>query len=172
MAPKIVTARQIGLKFSNQFGQMGPETDVTGHHSAGVIDKDLAHAIRLARSYHNAHAAKGWGGIGYTYMVTRKGVIICLRPTLLKGAHVGMHNSNNVGVVCNGTTGDKPTRAQARAFLWLLRNAHTKKMPAAHRCDRSIRSARRRGHKDWPGHGSNACPGTHHRMYLKGGHAR
>jgi hypothetical protein len=171
MAPKIVTARQIGLSFTKLFGELGPELYLTGHHTGGPKDTSLAHAIELDRRYHGEHAAKGWGGIGYHFNITRKGVIVCLRPTLLKGTHVGLHNSNNVGVMCHGTTGDRPTPEQARSLLWLERNAHTAKMPAAHRTDRSIRSVPKRGHNDWPGHGGNECPGTHKPMYISGGHS-
>ena len=169
--PRIVTARAQGLAFANVFGDLGPELHVTGHHTAGPKDRNDEHAKQLIRSYHLAHRAKGWGGIGYHYCVTRKGTILCLRPTLLKGAHVGGHNTSNVGVVFHGTTGDRPTRAQARAFRWLLLNAHTSKMPAAHRTDRKINKphATRRGHNDWAGHESNSCPGTHKHMILTGG---
>lgn len=164
--PKIVTANQLRLSFANRFGQLGPELYVTGHHTAGPRDRNDSHCVDLIRAYHRAHAAQGWGGIGYHYCISRRGTLYCLRPTILKGAHVGGHNSSNVGVMCHGTTGHRPTIAQARTFLWLLRNAHTDAMPRAHRTDRSLRGAPRRGHNDWSGHRSNACPGTHKRMYL------
>ena len=169
--PKIVTAKAQGLSFRNLFGSLGPERHVTGHHTAGPTDESDAHAIRLNQSYHNAHAAKGWGGIGYHFCITRRGTILCLRPTNLKGAHVGGKNSNNIGVMFHGTTGDKPTKRQARAFHWLLTHAHTLQMPAAHRTDRPLHKpyCSRRGHNDWPGHEWNACPGTHKPMILKGG---
>lgn len=167
--PRVITAAQLGLTFSNRFGTLGPELYVTGHHTAGPMDKSDADAIRLCRSYHAAHAAKGWGGIGYHYCVTRAGTIIGLRPTSLKGAHVGGHNSSNAGVMFHGTTGDKPTERQRKSYAWLIDNAHTSSLPRAHRTDRDLRGARRRGHNDWPGHTSNACPGTHKPMILKGG---
>lgn len=170
--PRIVTAAAMGLRFKNVFGALGPELFVTGHHTAGDKDTSDDHAIALCRSYHAQHAAKGWGGEGYHYCITRRGTILCLRPTHLKGAHVGRHNSNNIGIVCHGTTGDKPTIRQRRALKWLLANAHTTKMPREHRTDRDLRKAKRKGHNDWPGHTSNACPGTHKRMYLTGGSAR
>lgn len=166
--PKIVTAHQLGLRFANVFGALGPEENLTGHHTAGPKDRDLEHAIALCRSYHNAHAAKGWGGEGYHWSIARDGTIIGLRPTALKGAHVGGHNSRNAGVMFHGTTGDKPTAAQRRSYAWLLANAHTSRMPKAHRTDRALTTAGRRGHKDWSGHASNACPGTHHDLILKG----
>lgn len=170
--PKIVTAASIGLRFVNRFGALGPERFVTGHHTAGPKDKSDAHAIALCKSYHAAHAAKGWGGEGYHWCITRRGTIIGLRPTNLKGAHVGGHNTSNVGVMFHGTTGDRPSIRQRRAYKWLLENAHTTRMPKAHRTDRDLRRAALRGHNDWPGHTSNACPGTHKKMILSGGVSR
>jgi N-acetylmuramoyl-L-alanine amidase len=161
--PTIVTASALGLRFQNLFGPLGPEHDVTIHHTAGPKDTSLSHAKSLNRNYHAAHRAKGWGGIGYHYNITRKGVIICLRPTFLLGAHVGGHNTGNIGIMFHGTTGDKPTERQLESFRWLLSNANTRAMPAAHRTDRPLNKphTNRRGHNDWPGHTWNACPGTH-----------
>lgn len=171
MAPRIITASSIGLTFQNLFGPLGPERHVTGHYTAGPQDVDTDHAIELCRTYHREHKAKGWGGIGYHYCITRKGVIIALRPTVLKGAHVGGWNTGNIGIMMHGTTGDRPTRAQAEALHWLLRNAHTRKLPKAHRTDRPLFKpfCDRRGHNDWPGHESNSCPGSFKPVYLKGG---
>lgn len=156
--PRIVTAGQIGLRFTNRFGELGPETNLTGHYTAGPVDRDDQHAIELCRQYHAAHAAKGWGGIGYHYCITRKGTILGLRPTLLKGTHTALHNTQNAGVMFLGTTGDQPTGAQARSYRWLLRNAHTTAMPVAHRTDLPLSNAKRRGHKEWPDN-HTACPG-------------
>lgn len=160
------------LAFENRFGGLGPELRVTGHHTAGPIDTSDKQALALCNQYHVAHASKGWGGIGYHLCITRKGNIILLRPFNLKGAHVGGHNSNNLGVMFHGTTGDTPTIPQRRTFKWLLENGHTRKMPASHRADRDLRDAKRYGHNDWDGHQSNACPGTHKRMIRSGGTAR
>jgi hypothetical protein len=168
-APAILTAADLGFTFVNRFGALGPERYVTGHHTAGPTDKDRDDAIRLCQQYHAAHAAKGWGGIGYHFNIARDGTIICLRPLTLKGAHVGLHNSENVGVMFHGTTGDLPTQAQRNSYRWILANAHTTAMPRPHRSDRDLRKAKRRGHNDWPGHESNACPGTHKPMILAGG---
>lgn len=160
------------LKFDPLFGALGPELYVTGHWTAGAPDESDKHAIAMLTGYHYAHRAKGWGGEGYHFAITRKGNIVLLRPATMKGAHTGNHNSNNVGVVCCGSWGSHPTVAQRRAFKWLLANAHTRKMPRSHRTDRDLRRAKRYGHKDWPGHSSNACPGTYHRLYRSGGTAR
>lgn len=153
-------------------GELGPEHFVTGHHSAGRPDSTDAEAIGAACRYHAEHAAKGWGGLGYHYIISRRGSILLGRPTRLKGAHVGLHNSNNVGVMCLGTVGDKPTIRQRRALRWLLENAHTYRLPSEHRTDLPLADASWLGHNDWSGHESNACPGTHKRMYLSRGTAR
>lgn len=163
--PKVITASRLGLHFVDVgFGHLGPERFVTGHHSATPKDRNLEEAIAYVRRFHREHKAKGWGGLGYHYVIARSGAILCGRPTVMKGAHTGGHNTGNVGVMFIGTVGDKPTRAQARSYRWLLKHAHTSKMPAAHRTDRSLRAAGRRGHQDWPGHETNQCPGTHGRL--------
>lgn len=166
--PRFITAREIGLRFDNRFGQLGPELYVTGHHTAGPKDRSLTDAIRLCKQYHAAHRAKGWGGIGYHFCIARGGQIIGLRPTTLKGCHVGGHNSGNLGVMFHGTTGDKPTAEQSISYRWLLANAHTRRVPSSHRTDRDLRRAKRRGHNDWSGHTSNACPGTHKPLIIQG----
>lgn len=33
--PRVITARSLGLAFQNLFGQLGPEDNVTGQHTAG-----------------------------------------------------------------------------------------------------------------------------------------
>lgn len=170
--PVVISAAQQGIVPSPVFGGLGTITYVTGHHTAGPIDRSREDAIRLNRAYHDAHAANGWGGIGYHYNLARDGTILCLRPIAQKGAHVGGHNTGNVGITCHGTVGDRPTLAQKRALRWLLANAHTSKMPAPHRSPVPLSGKPRRGHNDWPGHTSNACPGTHKTLYLSGGAKR
>ncbi|MGH2761429.1 MAG: peptidoglycan recognition protein family protein [Thermoleophilaceae bacterium] len=168
--PKIVTAAMQAIRPSAIFGGLGTPHYVTGHHTAGATDQSDDHAIALNRSYDDYHRSQGWGGIGYHYCLARSGAILCLRPIVQKGAHVGNHNSNNVGVMCHGTTGDRPTDAQQRSLRWLLDNAHTAAMPAAHRSPVRLSGLPRRGHNDWSGHEWNACPATHKPMYLEGGH--
>lgn len=177
--PRIITARELGLSFQDVFGELGPEEFITGHWSAGPVDHGLDDGIRLVRQIHRDHKAKGWGGGGYHYCVLRqqdkhgRPIILCIRPTALLGAHVGMHNSRNIGVMFNGRPGmGEPSVTQRRGFLWLIENAHTRKMPAAHRTDLPLTEAKRMGHNDWSGHESNQCPGIFKHMILSGGTAR
>ncbi len=169
--PPIVTAAQLGLQFKNLFGALGPETNVTGHYSAGARARNAAEGRARALSFHRDHTVGPRlraGGCAYHYLISDDGTLFCLRPTALKGAHVGGHNSNNIGVNMPGTTGDRPTAAQVATYKWLLSNAHTSAMPKAHRTDRSLRSARRHGHNSWSGHQSNGCPGLFKSMYITG----
>jgi N-acetylmuramoyl-L-alanine amidase len=165
--PRIETARSLGLSFQNVFGALGPETYVTGHWTAAPAPKTRDQARGQIRSFHRDHRSKGWGGLGYHYLIGPDGTIYCGRPTTLKGAHVGGHNSRNIGVAFLAGPGNTPTAEQSKSYRWLLRNAHTRFMPSAHRTDLPLMRAERRGHKDWAGHASNQCPGSFHRLVLK-----
>ncbi len=167
-APQIITARSIGLAFQNLFGELGPELSLTGHYSAGARAADWRQGVERAKSFHAFHRGKGWGGVGYHFIISDDGALICARPTLLKGAHTGAHNTSNLGVNCPGTTGDDPTPEQRATYRWLLENAHTDALPAAHRSDRDLRQARLFGHRSWSGHETNACPGLFLEMYRAG----
>ncbi len=167
-APRIITAHRLGLSFQNLFGQLGPERNVTGHYSAGPRASNWKEGVARARSFHEQHRNQGWGGIGYHFVIADDGSLICARPTILKGAHVGAHNTENLGVNCPGTTGDKPTREQRDTYRWLLANAHTGALPAAHRTDAELSQARLHVHNMWSGHESNGCAGSFKGMYVGG----
>jgi hypothetical protein len=111
------------------------------------------------KQFHADHKAKGWGGTGSHFVIADDGALICARLTILKGAHVGMHNTRNLGVNCPGTTGDRPTPQQKETYRGLLANAHTASMPKAHRTDRDLRQARLFGHRA-PGPPQQRLPGT------------
>ena len=165
--PQLITANELGLAFANLFGSLGPEFHVTGHYSAGARAKNPSQAKALTKSFHTDHKNKGWGGIAYHYLIADDGTLVGARPTILKGAHVGGHNSNNIGIVMPGTSGDHPTPAQRRTYRWLLKNAHTRKLPRAHRTDRNLRLATLWVHNGWPGQ-ATSCPGGFQHMFLKG----
>lgn len=140
---------------------------VVGHYTAGPTDRDDAHAAQLFRGIDRQHKAQGWTMAGYGFGLSRNGTIFLLRPATMIGAHVLGHNTGNVGVVCNGTTGDKPTAAQAKSFRWLLHNAHTDAFPKEFRVD--LRGLRVKGHNDL---GPTACPGQFKTMYVTKGARR
>jgi hypothetical protein len=93
---------------------------------------------------------------------------MCLRPVELQGAHVGGHNAENVGVICAGTSGHRPTRAQRETYAWLLRSAHTDALPEAHRTVEPLTDAELHVHHQWHGHQTNPCAGWFEDMFLAG----
>ncbi len=166
--PKARVVR-LGAVVDNRFGGLGMITGVIGHYTAGPRDKNDADALRLWRQYHAQHRAQGWGGIGYHYGITAAGSIVLLRPVGMKGAHTAGANTGKVGVVMHGTTGDKPTAAQAEAVRWLAKYAHTEAMPAAHRTPRPLSGVPWYGHNDF---NATGCPGAFKTVYVSKGERR
>jgi N-acetylmuramoyl-L-alanine amidase len=166
--PRIITARSIGLRFRPNHSTMGPEREVTGHYSATPRARDWRAGVQSALSFHRSHLAQGWAGIGYHYLIADDGAIICCRPVLWVGAHVLAQNDGRVGVNMPGTTGDRPTRRQARALNWLLHNAHTGALPRVHRTDNDLSRLPIRGHRQVPGQ-ATSCPGLFLGMYTRRG---
>ncbi|QDU34513.1 N-acetylmuramoyl-L-alanine amidase [Poriferisphaera corsica] len=65
---------------------------------------------------------KGWGDIGYHYIIDRAGRVWEGRSIRYQGAHVSGHNPNNVGVMVLGNfEKQKPTKAQLTALQTTLR---------------------------------------------------
>lgn len=139
-------------------GALGPETKVTTHYAASPRAENLDRGIELAQSFNAYHRSLGWGGLSYHYLIPDSGEIILGRAVTQMGYHVANTNTGNVGINFFATLGDQPTEKQAKTYLWLLANAHTEKLPAAHRTDRDLRQADIRGHKFWGGQ-STSCPG-------------
>jgi hypothetical protein len=162
----------MGLEFiTSRLGAMGPENSTVGHYSAGSRAKNRKEGIARAIAFHADHKVRlAAAGIGYHYVITDKGDIICGRSTFHNGAHVLGMNSGRIGVNMPGTltetVRDRPTRRQAMAFHWLLHNAHTDAMPRVHRTDRNLSTLPITTHKDLM---PTSCPGLFRTMYLKGG---
>ena len=167
-SPRILTADELTLEFRDVFGPLGAARHVTGHFTAGPRAGDWRHAITVARRLHVEHLDLGWGGCGYHFLIADDGTLLCLRPTELQGAHVGGHNGENLGVVCAGTTGHRPTRAQRETYAWLLRRAHTDALPDEHRTDEPLEDAELMVHHHWHGHTTNPCAGWFEEMFLAG----
>jgi N-acetylmuramoyl-L-alanine amidase len=167
-APRILTAADLRLQFRDVFGPLGPAASVTGHFSGGPRAGDWRQAMDVARRLHVEHLDHGWGGCGYHYLLADDGSLLCLRPAALQGAHVGGHNGGNVGILCAGTTGHRPTRAQRETYAWLLGAAHTAELPALHRTTGDLRRAGLHVHHGWHGHSTNPCAGWFEDMFLAG----
>lgn len=137
-----------------------------GHYTAGPRDKTDKQALVLTSAVNDAHRNLDYGGIGYNYVLTYKGNIICARPVRYVGAHTYGENRDSVGVVCHGSTGDKPTWRQRRALRYLLARAHTNRFHPRFRTTRRLDSLPWYGHKDF---NNTSCPGLFYRMYKSKG---
>jgi hypothetical protein len=188
MPPRIVTARSIGLMFKSNKTEMGPENSTVGHYS-GVNNRaeNLKEGIALAKAFHADHQSRGWAGIGYHFLIPDDGSIVCCRSTFFNGSHVLNNNAGRIGVNMPGTllfegepggpVAHRPTKRQARAFNWLINNAHTDAMPRRHRTDRDLSNLPIFVHKEITLHpttlaaapGRTRCPGLFTRMYKRGG---
>lgn len=140
---------------ADKFGPLGDIYAVTFHHSAGPRATSKAKAIELHKAYQRQHINQGYGDIGYHFALDDHGRFYKLRSLTVKGAHVGANNTGNVGIMVHGNYMDeKLTRAQKESLLWLFRGGFHKLLG-----ERERDIALVRGHREWPGHTSNACPG-------------
>ena len=117
----------------------------------------------MCRQWHREHRFdRGWAGIGYHVCIARSGTIILLRPGWATGAGVEGHNTGTFHIVFPGDyRTHKPTAEQIASYRWFM--AH------GHELDGVPRQGKKRlGHKDFDGHRSNACPGTHLHPFVKG----
>lgn len=77
---------------------------ITVHHDGmnpfyGDDSASAADRIELIR---RSHRGKGWGDIGYHFVVDRGGRVWQARPLNFQGAHVKDHNEHNIGIMALG----------------------------------------------------------------------
>jgi len=131
---------------------MLPPRWITVHHDG----LDLASAAELGDAAERiehirlSHTRKGWGDIGYHYLVDREGRIWQGRSLAWQGSHVKGSNEGNIGICCLGNFEvEQPSRRQLDALKVLLR-----RLSGQHGID----PACVRTHQEWPG-AHTACPG-------------
>lgn len=147
---------------ANDFGALGEIDWLTFHHSAGPRATSKARAMELHRAYQRQHIAQGFGDIGYHWSMDDHGRLYRLRPVSLKGAHVGRHNTGNVGLMIHGNyMHDKLTRAQKATIKWIFQGGLLVLTG-----ERESGFTGVRGHREWPGHNTNLCPGTNLMAHL------
>jgi hypothetical protein len=102
-----------------------------------------------------AHRGKGWGDIGYHYIVDRDGRVWQGRPLNWQGAHVKDHNEGNIGVVALGNFDRQaPSSAQIAALNRQLSTLMRQyRVPIS-----SVKT-----HQEWA---PTACPGTNLQRYM------
>ncbi len=94
------------------------------HHTAGSVTDDGRSGIERMRAIYQFHAvSRGWGDVGYHYVIDEKGQIYEGRQggDYVVGGHAYCNNVGTVGISLMGNfDADKPPQAQAQSLQWLL----------------------------------------------------
>jgi hypothetical protein len=113
---------------------MGKPTRMTIHHTAMHGPATSSASISQIRAIQRGHKGdKGWGDIGYHFLIDRRGVIYEGRPLRYQGAHAGdgRSNAHNIGICLLGNYHDQrvgsirpqvPTERQIASLMKLTRN--------------------------------------------------
>ncbi len=150
-----------GLIFP-EYLPLGPIKRATLHHSAGPQAKTKKQAIELNKQYHRQHKLQ-WpsvGGISYHFCLDNFGRIYDLRPTSMLGAHVGDHNPGNVGIMVHGNYMKTTLNPLQRRTIKAMFRGQVKGLEYLGRVPW-------KGHREYPGHLTNECPGDEALKYLR-----
>lgn len=105
--------------------RMGAINRLTIHHegSSPVYFADRQTTAARLEDIRKQHTkSRGWGDIGYHYIVDRGGNVWQGRETRYQGAHVSKHNPNNLGVLVLGNFDrQRPSDAQVNTLVDLVR---------------------------------------------------
>ncbi len=136
----------------SRMDRMLPVQRITLHHDGmpPVSIRSRADAARRLEQIRVAHLSRGFGDIGYHYIVDPQGVIWQGRPLQWQGAHVKDQNPGNLGILCLGNFEvQRPTQAQMNAL---------RSFTASQMTTYRVPVSRVHTHKELA---STACPGRH-----------
>lgn len=109
-----------GNPIPGRMDRMTRITRITVHHDGmgTPFNSDTSGgAMSRMESIRRSHLNRGWGDIGYHYVVDRGGRVYEARPMYWQGAHVKYNNPGNIGVMCLGNFEiQKPTAAQTEGL--------------------------------------------------------
>lgn len=138
-----------GVPHPGKYDMRLPVALVYGHHTVTPTPLNPSAEVQQLRNIDMQHRAKGWGGIGYNFVVGPSGTVYEGRGQKV-GAHNDGENSTSIGIAFLGDfTKVPPTPAAAIAAVELLQ--HLRAVGAL------TSSYRLRGHRDSD---STACPGN------------
>ena len=148
---------ETNLSFSGDLSPLGKPERIAIHHTGpdGVTSAEQEASVDpSAAEIHEMHKSKGWGGIGYHFVIRKNGSIERGRPEDKLGTHVYHNNTGTLGIHVGGHFDyGKPTDAQVKSLTGLLRDLCSKYgIPA----DRQHIM----GHKEFPENADTACPGS------------
>ena len=130
--------------------RMVPVRYITVHHDGmdSYYGDSRASAVERLEVIRRSHRNKGWGDIGYHFVIDRGGRVWEARHRYFQGAHVKDHNEGNIGVMAMGNFDQQmPTNAQLDGL-----GRHVKMLMQMYNIPiRNIRT-----HQEWA---VTACPG-------------
>lgn len=153
----IITREEWGARRTRCTSRNSTKNRVAIHHTV-TPSSDPGRQVRGAQAYHMG--TRGWCDIGYHFLVSSSGHVYEGRPVDLLGAHVGGHNTGNVGIAfvgCHHSSGcrdwgpARPTLASVNAAGRLLGRL-------SEIYGISIGRSRVMGHRQHSG-SSTSCPG-------------
>lgn len=134
---------ETSLIFNRPLARRRTTKRIVLHHTvSGDVSAATVHGWHLRN--------RGWGGIGYHYLVRTNGDIERGRPENTRGVHAPTANADSIAIVLAGNFSQtRPTLRQIVALTWLIRDIrgrhpHWEDLPVV-------------GHKDV---GATECPGT------------
>ena len=169
-APRIITAERSASSSATSSGQLGPAAPRDRPLQRGAAGRRLAPGDhrRAAAPHRPLSTSAGAAAATTSSSPTTGRCCACARPTCT-GRTSAATTASNIGVVCAGTAGHRPTRAQRETYAWLLRNAHTDALPRRRTAPREdLRDAELLVHHMWHGHSTNPCAGWFEEMFLAG----
>ncbi len=96
------------------------------HHTAQRVDTDERPAVERVRALYAYHAnSRGWGDVGYHYLIDEKGEIYEGRAggDYIVGGHAYCANVGTIGVALLGNFDvEQPPQSQMQALQWLLKD--------------------------------------------------
>lgn len=94
------------------------------HHTAVAVQNDARSGVEQVRAIYEYHAQnKGWGDVGYNYLIDRDGQIYEGKSggDYVVAGHAYCHNVNTIGIVLLGNFEvEKPSQDQMKGLQWLL----------------------------------------------------
>ena len=149
-----------GAPKPSKMNRMTGIRSITVHHDGmdpfhRTEERAVAARIEIIRK---RHRGKGWGDIGYHYVVDPAGRVWEARPLIYQGAHVKDHNVSNIGVVALGNFDEQTPSGLQREALRRLVNRLMRTY--------NIPPERVLTHQEWRG-AVTACPGTRLQQYVE-----
>ena len=138
---------------------------ITVHHSAheeagttGSSERDAIAALRAIQR--SQMGGRGWGDIGYHFLIDPAGRIWEGRDLSWQGAHAGgsggRNNVGNIGICLLGNFEiERPSQAAVKSLERLVADLQRRF---------AITNGGIKGHRDWKG---TACPGRHLLPYVR-----